>query len=712
MRNTYSLITSLLLLLPELYGQQVHYVNNAVSGGAQSGTSWTDAFQDLQTALNAAEYGDEIWVAKGVYYPTSSTDRSVSFELKNGFRLLGGFDGTESTAEQRNPAANPTRLSGNIGDPNAQTDNAYHVVRGKGLDENSCLDGFVISDGYSVGTIQTESDMYGAGIFLLGDATLDDARPTISNCLFEKNRAGGSGGGIFFGFRDPENPSGGEHLINPRLRDCIFDQNRAEYSGGGLFKEGPTSIGDTFLLENCEFKNNYAFGLNGGGVLFSLTMGATLLLRHCDFEQNTALGGTGGGFSISPHSPGGYVTSLVLDSCTFRRNISPEGGGFSIDGLITDQLDVVFNLRVEHCLFEENDAKNADGGAFFVGVAQNTIVNAEIKNCQIIKNKANSYFASAILCYEESEANVLVEDCTFLGNVNRNNPNFYCAAFDAGGYKVNTRINNCVFAHNGSAIFAGGDEQTQVLTQITNCTFFRNGERPYGKRWYTSFNQPGAVYYNKMNFYNCVIWEPGVDSYLFDNNTPILVGAAWFFLDYCTMHQFVPATIGNPNQALGDSIFIGVYPDFVDTTAGDFRLKSCSPAENRGSNLASIDAGLVTDLDGLPRIRFGTVDIGAYETQDSCIIIGSTEPHEASIVATLSPNPVSLGGTLAVQTIGLENSEVNWRLHDAQGRAVTSGTTLLFEGSTLTLEAPKTPGIFLLELRVGAKSVWLKLVVQ
>lgn len=712
MRNTYFLITSLFLLLPELYGQQVHYVNNAASGGTQSGNSWADAFLDLQTALNAAEYDDEIWVAKGVYYPTSSTDRSISFELKNGVRLLGGFDGTESTAEQRNPEANPTRLSGNIGDPNVQTDNAYHVVRGKGLDDNSCLDGFVISDGYSVGAVQTGSDMYGAGIFLLGDATLDDARPTISNCLFEKNRAGVSGGGIFVGFRDPEDPFGGEHLVNPRLRDCIFDQNRAEYSGGGLFKEGPTSIGDTFLLENCEFKNNYAFAQNGGGVLLSKTMGATLLLRHCDFEQNTVLGGLGGGFAISAHSPGGYVTSLVLDSCSFRKNLAPEGGGFSIDGLISDQPDVVFNLRVEHCLFEENDAKNSNGGAFFVGVAQNTVVNAEIRDCQIVKNRTSSYFASTILCYDESEANVLVEGCTFLGNVNRNNPNIFCAAFSAGGNKIDTRINNCVFAHNGSAIFAGGGEQAKIITQITNCTFFRNGERPYGKKWYLSFDQPGAIFYNKMYFYNCAIWEPGVSSYLFDNNNAPVIDNSWFFLDYCTFHPLQIFAIPNYNEILGDSIFIGVYPDFVDTTVGDFRLKSCSPAENRGSNLASIDAGLVTDLDGLPRIRFGTVDIGAYETQDSCIIIGSTEPHEASIEATISPNPISPGGTLAVQTIGLENSEVDWRLHDAHGRALSFGTAMLSEGNTLKLDAPDTSGIFFLELRAGARSVWLKMVVQ
>jgi hypothetical protein len=44
------------------------------AGGGDDGTSWVDAFTDLQSALSAAVSGDQIWVAAATYYPTPGTD--------------------------------------------------------------------------------------------------------------------------------------------------------------------------------------------------------------------------------------------------------------------------------------------------------------------------------------------------------------------------------------------------------------------------------------------------------------------------------------------------------------------------------------------------------------------------------------------------------------------------------------------------------------
>ena len=66
------------------------YVNQSAAGN-YDGTSWTDAYTDLQSALTAATSGEEVWVAAGTYKPTAGADRIATFQLKNGVALYGGF---------------------------------------------------------------------------------------------------------------------------------------------------------------------------------------------------------------------------------------------------------------------------------------------------------------------------------------------------------------------------------------------------------------------------------------------------------------------------------------------------------------------------------------------------------------------------------------------------------------------------------------------
>jgi hypothetical protein len=149
------------LAAPFLCAQTTYRVDADATGGLQNGSTWADAFTDLQAALAVAQYGDEVWVAEGTYLPTPGTDRHRSFDLKNGVRLLGGFGGTEDSAQQRDWALRPTRLSGNIGDPASPSDNSFHVVFGRGLDEHTALDGFSLN-------ALSLADSYGAGMVLLG----------------------------------------------------------------------------------------------------------------------------------------------------------------------------------------------------------------------------------------------------------------------------------------------------------------------------------------------------------------------------------------------------------------------------------------------------------------------------------------------------------------------------------------------------------------
>lgn len=133
--------------------------------GIGNGTSWEDTMS-LQNALSIAQEGDEIWVAEGTYTPTDTTDRSISFQLKNGVAIYGGFIGiNETSIDQRDWQNNLTILSGNINQIDSENDNSYHVFYHPEtllLDETAVLNGFIIADGYAGSTGNITK---GAGMF-------------------------------------------------------------------------------------------------------------------------------------------------------------------------------------------------------------------------------------------------------------------------------------------------------------------------------------------------------------------------------------------------------------------------------------------------------------------------------------------------------------------------------------------------------------------
>jgi len=210
---------------------------NANASGANNGSSWTDAFTDLQTALsNFCSSVTEVWVAAGTYKPTTGTDRNISFVMKNGVGIYGGFNGTETLLSQRNWVNNVTTLSGDIGMVGDNSDNSYHVIfnNNNGLDNSALLDGFTVTDGNANGDNEFFTDA-GGGIY---NASVS---PTISNCLIKDNEAA-KGGGVFNRLN-----------ASPKLTNCVFYGNFATQGGAiyNVFNGSP-------IITNCTFSGNSA----------------------------------------------------------------------------------------------------------------------------------------------------------------------------------------------------------------------------------------------------------------------------------------------------------------------------------------------------------------------------------------------------------------------------------------------------------------------
>ena len=106
----FAAITSIGAFTPFPAHADVIYVHSGANG-TNDGSSWSNAYIGLPQALVNCVSGDEVWVAGGVYTPV---DADHSLNLVNGVGLYGGFSGIETNREQRNPAVNPTILSGDI----------------------------------------------------------------------------------------------------------------------------------------------------------------------------------------------------------------------------------------------------------------------------------------------------------------------------------------------------------------------------------------------------------------------------------------------------------------------------------------------------------------------------------------------------------------------------------------------------------------------
>ncbi|MHB9057098.1 MAG: hypothetical protein ACYC2P_13285, partial [Paludibacteraceae bacterium] len=177
--------------------QTIIYVK-ADAAGSNNGASWTNAYTSLQSALTSAVSGNQIWVARGTYKPTTpGGDRSISFNIPSGVEVYGHFAGTEASTAQRQltNSAYETILSGDLdGNDTGFTnngENSYRVVHVKGTSNTTLLDGFTISHGYDDRTTSG-----GAGIFV--DATGGTASNlTIQNCTFTLNWGSTYGGGIW-----------------------------------------------------------------------------------------------------------------------------------------------------------------------------------------------------------------------------------------------------------------------------------------------------------------------------------------------------------------------------------------------------------------------------------------------------------------------------------------------------------------------------------
>jgi hypothetical protein len=526
-------------------------------------------YPTIQSAIDAAVDGDTVIVAQGTYIGPGNRD--IDF--------LGKAITVRSTDPNDPNIVDATII--NCNGTKTEPHRGFYFHSGEGL--QSVLAGLKIINGYADA---------GGGILCEYSSS-----PTIIDCNMTGNSAG-FGGGICCVYNS-----------NPAITNCNIISNSARMRNGG----GIGGCGGP--ITNCNITNNLA--REGGGL--DNCYGP---ITYCTITGNSA--SHGGGLANCR----GYMTN-----CTISNNFAEYGGGGIYYGYSVIVSSIVSSIVITNCTIMNNSTKYYGGGIYC------SISNLMIIDCDITGNSADE--GGGIYCSSNSP---IINNCTITDN------------YGGGIYGCAGPITNCTITYNSTNHLGGG--LYECSGPITNCTISGNSTGEGGGLTFcdgpiknciitgNSTMYGGGLYYCRGLITNCTITDNSAKhgAGLFACIGPVKNCIIWGnWPDQIQIyHGFPKATysniqgsypgLGNNNA---DPCFIepGYWFDVNDPNIivepndpnavwldGDYHLLPASPCINAGDP-NYVPEPNETDLDGLPRIIGGRVDMGPYEFNHQPIAI-------------------------------------------------------------------------------------------
>ncbi|NJC27808.1 T9SS type A sorting domain-containing protein [Neolewinella antarctica] len=432
------------------------------------------------------------------------------------------------------------------------------AATGEVLDEND----FVFSNCSFNKCTAPAADAVGGAFFCI-DANLTFNNVSLNDCV----SGGNLGGAMYYDVR------------GQRTRAYSLDMNNSNFTGsssggagGALYSVTTEAASVNITVDGGEFSDNSGVGI-GGAVAAVADPASRLRIKFdgTEFTNNTSTGDAYGGAVFVE----GTECEVTFNNVTADNNNAAEdaGGDDLARGSFNTTLGVGSVVNVNGGTYENHPGNL---GTFFVnGSSQLTLRGATFENNGSGENLDVRAGAAIHARFNESSPGLIVDDCTFRGNVVTRLPQIISggsAIFVSGGNTtaVPVTITNSKFENNSATGTANGAAVyflDGLKATIDDCTF--SGNRVGG--------EGGAIFYRNFQLRDTVNgvvsidyapFEGVISNSIFELNGAVQQGGvistqrAVFDL---TNNIFANNNVSGPGGG-GAVIFNGNSPDFTLTT--------------------------------------------------------------------------------------------------------------------------------------------------
>lgn len=459
------------------------YVDKSASG-LNDGSSWQDAYQELQLALDTANEGDEIRIAQGNYHPTEipevsggpqiTEEKYKCFHLNKDLILKGGFNPITGVQD----LTNPTVLSADINEDDILTitnegfdfsnrsDNTIYVFITADLTANTLIENLTITGAHY--------EKFGGTTFLYSGYAYRDINGggmNNHNSSFEMRNVkfienyGYQGGGVF------------NTDASPTFKNILFENNKSPFAGAAVYNFNVQGI-----FKDVTFRNNINTGSGHSGAVYNSSSSPTF--ENVFFIENKASNGgaminsgpTNGVksapelinnifYNNSASTMGGAIANFNesaanITNCTFVNNISPEGGAIYNTGKPIIYNTVFFNnhtdiKNAENVEIDPASSNNASDGTYASAIGWMDLTN--VSGSAIFIDFNDIAGADAVLGTED-DGLVPLENSTYLINAGLDAANSttkdiagqsrFNGQIDIGAYEYGGDLSNRNFQEN------------------------------------------------------------------------------------------------------------------------------------------------------------------------------------------------------------------------------------------------------------------------